>query len=191
MEDRDDSVTDNEPVYLTRTSIQSNHTIDRLDVILLAILWVITAWSVIADRLCDEKTTVVSDNAKFWIGLTVPICTATTACIKSIQVGMEKHDADSHAGGILEAKARTINYNTIQVGGSDPTQIDATLSLVNQLSRTPQCTVSHSKLGKSTTLIISNPAETSMSEAYTDEIDSDSDSTNPDELKEFEEKFDS
>lgn len=63
--------------------------ISKIDITLLVVLWVITGWGVVAERLSSDDNLYMSDSAKFYISISIPLSTSAAAIIKSIQVGME------------------------------------------------------------------------------------------------------
>ena len=95
---------------------EAERKIDRIDVFMMILLWVVSAWAIVAERLCDEKNEYVSDESKFWIALTIPIATSATALLETIQVGMEYHNQNQHANG--SHTYREVDVETVPNAGS-------------------------------------------------------------------------
>ena len=45
--------------------------ISKIDIILLVILWVITAWGIAAERLISDENTYMSERSKFYISISI------------------------------------------------------------------------------------------------------------------------
>ena len=86
--------------------------ISKIDIILLVILWVITAWGIAAECLISDENTYMSERSKFYISISIPIATSAAALLKSIQVGMEiksEHVAErEHQEAINNINAGTV-----------------------------------------------------------------------------------
>ena len=62
--------------------------INKLNLSLMIISWVITVWGIIAEKLSSSESTL-NNKTKFWLSMTVPISTSIISFIESIQVGMD------------------------------------------------------------------------------------------------------
>lgn len=180
--------------YFVTTHPDSNHKIDRIDIIMMILLWAVSAWSIVAERLCDEKNEYVSDRAKFWIGITIPICTSATALLETVQVGMEYHDKNQHANGIHELREGGIDVHL----SSNPNQeeVETVRALVTTLNsihsqpkriKTNPSRLAHSSTASATAdtnFLFNGKVDASASETSTN-----SEETDKDELEAFNNKY--
>lgn len=93
-------------------AIERKSQISKIDVTLLVILWVITAWGIVAERLASDENIYMSESAKFYISISIPIGTSAAALMKSIQVGMEIK-SDHVAEREHREAINTINADTV------------------------------------------------------------------------------
>lgn len=122
-------------LYFQKKHMDKAPKVDKVDLSLMIILWALAVWSIIATRISDPKMEMLSPTAQFWIDLTIPICTTTSALIESIQVAIEKHDENEFKKGILEMTTkmpRTIT-NNINVSSSNPIDTPNAHSLKQQV----------------------------------------------------------
>lgn len=114
----DHELADNE--YLIQTH---DSKISKVDVILMIFFWMISAWGYVAQHLIDDDDGRISEDAKYWIGMTIPITTSLAALFKSIQVGMEIKD--DH---VLRRSLRNTVTNNININASAGADIDLTMA---------------------------------------------------------------
>lgn len=62
--------------------------INKLNLSLMIISWIITVWGIIAEKLSSTESTL-NNKTKFWLSMTVPISTSIISFIESIKVGMD------------------------------------------------------------------------------------------------------
>ena len=184
VSDSDFSVGD--VLYFQKKHLDKAPAVDKIDLILMIILWVLSVWSIIADRISDPDLDMINPTARFWIGLTIPICATTSALIESIQVGIEKHEENEFKKGIIEMTTkmpRNITTNNINVSSSNPnnTQTIASLKQLASSTRTisfnDETNVKVPKTESRTNFLLNNH--------LSDEISVSSDETDEEELAEF------
>ena len=183
-----DTVSDGEPdvrqlprqFYFVQTHPDSNHKIDKIDLIMLILSWAVSAWAVLAERLIDQTNEYVSDRGKFWIGVTIPVCTSAIALIETIQVGMEYHDKNQHENGIHELREGGVDIH-VRSDVKDE-EIEAAKTLLDSMAsknKTSRVKTSPSKLAHSSTATATNDndflfngkVDDSASETDTEETD--------------------
>lgn len=82
--------------------------ISKVDVALMVFFWLISTWGYVAQYLISDEEDHISKDAKYWVGMTIPISTSLAALFKSIQVGMEvKEDR------IIKKRTTIINQQII------------------------------------------------------------------------------
>lgn len=106
--------------YLIRTH---DSKISKVDVMLMIFFWLISAWGYVAQHLIDDDDGRISEDAKYWIGMTIPITTSLAALFKSIQVGMEIKD-----DRITRRSLRNTVTNNININASAGADIDLTMA---------------------------------------------------------------
>lgn len=128
--------------------IHHDSKISKVDVVLMVFFWLISAWGYVAQHLIDDNTSRISDDAKYWIGMTIPITTSLAALFKSIQVGMEIKDDHISRRSLRNTVTNNININTsagadidVTMGSSSSTceeeNMDKKRSCRNFLARNP------------------------------------------------------
>lgn len=182
-----DSISNGEPVmmprqfYFVQTHPDSNHKIDKIDLIMLILSWAVSAWSVLAERLIDQSNEYVSDRGKFWIGVTIPVCTSAIALIETIQVGMEYHDKSQHQDGIHELREGGIDIHVASDAKDEEIEAAKTLldSMASNKNKTGKVKSAPSKLARSSTVttpsdegfLFKGKVDDSASETDTEETD--------------------
>lgn len=89
-----------------------NKKISKLDIALLIILWVFTAYTIVADRLTDDNE-YISPKGKFIINLLVPIITASISTIKTVQVIIEKQEQNEWVAERKKVKKKYDETKTV------------------------------------------------------------------------------
>lgn len=86
---------DDEIIAHINATVRKPH-FSKFDIIILILLWLVSAWSIAADRLISEDNEYMSQRAKYYISLSIPIATSAAAALKSVQVAIEvKSERDS------------------------------------------------------------------------------------------------
>ena len=94
--------------------------IDKLNLALMIISWIITVWGIIAENLSSTDSSL-DPKIKFWISMTVPISTSILSFIESIQVGMDVREVQVARKLELQNLNNTVIHNlTI----NEPTSFD-------------------------------------------------------------------
>lgn len=183
-----DRVSDEEPevrelprqFYFVQTHPDSNHKIDKIDLIMLILSWVVSAWSVLAERLIDQSNEYVSARSKFWIGVTIPVCTSAIALIETIQVGMEYHDKNQHANGIHELREGGVDIHVASDAKDEEIEVAKTLldSMASKnktsIVRTAPSKLAHSSTATATNdndFLFNGKVDDSATETDTEETD--------------------
>lgn len=175
-------------LYFQKKSVDKDKIpkVNKIDIALMVILWVLSVWSIIADRISDPELEMVSSTARFWIGLTVPICATTSALIESIQVGIDKYKENEFKKGLLQMTTKIpkkVTTNNINISSSNPNNIQTIASLKQLASSTrtisfnDENNVKVPKTESRTNFLLNN--------SLSDDISVSSDKTDEGELAEF------
>ena len=84
--------------------------IDKLNLALMIISWIITVWGIIAENLSSTDSRL-DPKIKFWISMTVPISTSILSFIESIQVGMDVREVQVARKLELQNLNNTVIHN--------------------------------------------------------------------------------
>ena len=84
--------------------------IDKLNLALMIISWIITVWGIIAENLSSTDSSL-DPKIKFWISMTVPISTSILSFIESIQVGMDVREVQVARKLELQNLNNTVIHN--------------------------------------------------------------------------------
>lgn len=84
--------------------------IDKLNLALMIISWIITVWGIIAENLASAESSL-DPKIKFWLSMTVPISTSILSFIESIQVGMDVREVQVARKLELQNLNNTVIHN--------------------------------------------------------------------------------
>lgn len=84
--------------------------IDKLNLALMIISWIITVWGIIAENLASVDSSI-DPKIKFWLSMTVPISTSILSFIESIQVGMDVREVQVARKLELQNLNNTVIHN--------------------------------------------------------------------------------
>lgn len=126
-----------------------NSNISKIDVALMIFFWLISTWGYVAQYLINDEEGHISDVARYWIGMTIPISTSTAALFKSIQVGMEIKT--EHRERRIRAERNITNNFNINAGSAD---VDLTVAGSVDVDSTPKFLAENKTIA---TLKLTNP----------------------------------
>ena len=76
---------DNDENYLVHVP----KSVSKIDIVLTVLFWVISTWGYVAQYLINDDGGHISEDGKFWIGMTIPMATSLVTLFRSIQLGFE------------------------------------------------------------------------------------------------------
>lgn len=79
---------DDEIIAHINETIRKPH-FSKFDIVILVLLWVISAWAIVADRLIADENEYMTKQVKYYISISIPIATSAVTALKSIQVAIE------------------------------------------------------------------------------------------------------